>query len=106
MVSSAAPGTSWTSSRSSLSSTPLRWRPAHEDARHPPPRPAPGATFEAIGAVLPREDPVLWSYIAAGECRAIYYDAARTGGVVLDFETATRERAPELVGAFPLVARG
>lgn len=69
-------------------------------------RPAPGASFEAIGAILPREEPVLWSYIAAGECRAIHYDAARPGGVVLEFETNTRERARALVAAFPLVAEG
>ena len=69
-------------------------------------RPAPGASFEAIGAVLPREEPVLWSYIEAGECRAIHYDAAHPGGVVLEFETATRERTRDLVNAFPLVAEG
>ena len=69
-------------------------------------RPAPGATFEAIGAVLPREEPVLWSYIQAGECRAIHYDAAYSGGVVLDFETSDRARTRALVAAFPLVAEG
>lgn len=68
-------------------------------------RPAEGVTLAAIGAVLPREEPVLWSYIAAGTCRAIHYDAARPG-VVLEFETINRALARTLVAAFPLVAEG
>jgi hypothetical protein len=68
--------------------------------------PAPGVTFDAIGAVLPREEPVLWSYLASGECRAVHYDEATPGAVLLEFETATQDRVKELVSAFPLVAEG
>lgn len=68
--------------------------------------PAPGATFAAIGAALPREEPVLWRYMTEGHCRAVHYDAGRPGRVVLEFETDTRERARALVAAFPLVAGG
>jgi hypothetical protein len=69
-------------------------------------RPQPRTTLPAIMEVLPREEPVLWSYIASGECRAVHYDESIPGAVVLEFETANLERVKELVEAFPLVASG
>ena len=69
-------------------------------------KPAPGTDLEAIMRVLPREEPVLWSYLASGECRAVHYDEAVPSGVVLEFETAEPERVRALVEAFPLVAEG
>jgi len=69
-------------------------------------KPKPGTTLEEIGAVLPREEPILWSYIASGTVRAVHYDDAVPGGVALEFETADVEEAKRLVAAFPLVAEG
>jgi hypothetical protein len=69
-------------------------------------KPKQTATFQDVAAILPREEPVLWSYIVSGECRAIHYDESMAGAVVLEFETSTRERVKELVSAFPLVAEG
>lgn len=69
-------------------------------------RPLPTSTFEAIGAVLPREEKALWGYISSGECRSISYDVEMPGGVVLEFETDTIQRVKHLVSEFPLVKEG
>jgi hypothetical protein len=66
-------------------------------------RSTPSATLDQILAVLPEEEKRVWSYLGDGRLRAMHYNLAEEGSVVLEFEGQDVSEVKASVEAFPLL---
>ena len=67
-------------------------------------RPSKSFDPERFSKLIRDEERVVWRAQVSGELREVLYNTAQFGSVILICETATFERAKELVLALPLVA--